>query len=85
MLYSARRRVGVGKTTTSVALAETLSALFHKRVLVNDLHRQCNAATALIDPNRWLDLNEKGHTLASLIEAASDDSRTLFRPGRCPV
>lgn len=39
---------GVGKTTTTVALAETLSSEFRKRVLVIDLDPQTNATTMLI-------------------------------------
>ena len=39
---------GVGKTTTTVALAETLSVKRRKRVLVIDLDPQTNATTMLI-------------------------------------
>src|SRR4051812_4443051 len=39
---------GVAKTTTTVALAETFSAEFGKRVLVVDLDPQTNATTMLI-------------------------------------
>ena len=43
---------GVGKTTTTVALAETLSATMSKRVLIIDLDPQTNATTMLIGEHR---------------------------------
>jgi chromosome partitioning protein len=39
---------GVGKTTTTVALAETFSAEFRKKVLVIDIDPQTNATFMLI-------------------------------------
>lgn len=68
---------GVGKTTTTVALAETLSAKFRKRVLVVDLDPQTNATTMLIGENKWRELNKEGHTLARLFQDAlePDDKR----------
>lgn len=69
---------GVGKTTTTVALAETLSAVFHKRVLVIDLDPQTNATTMLIGEKRWRDLNEKGHTLARLFQDALEPDNKRF-------
>lgn len=63
-------RVGVGKTTISVGLAETLSALFRKRVLLIDLDPQSHATTMLIGERRWRELNERGRTLATLFEGA---------------
>ena len=61
---------GVGKTTTTVAMAEILSAEFGKRVLVVDLDPQTNATVMLIGEERWARHNEKGHTLAQLFEDA---------------
>ncbi len=71
---------GVGKTTTTVALAETLSGEFRKRVLVVDLDPQTNATTMLIGEKKWRELNRKGHTLARLFQDAleTDPSNKLF-------
>jgi len=69
---------GVAKTTTTVALAETMSAEFHKRVLVIDLDPQTNATTMLIGENKWEKLNEKEHTLARLFEDALDPQNRRF-------
>ncbi len=71
---------GVGKTTTTVGLAEFLSAEFSKRVLVIDLDPQTNATTVLIGEDRWRKLNSKGYTLATLFEDAlrSEDQQPEF-------
>jgi chromosome partitioning protein len=61
---------GVGKTTTTVALAETFSAEMRKKVLVIDLDPQTNATTMLIGEDKWRELNDKGHTLAQLFKDA---------------
>jgi len=61
---------GVGKTTTTVALAEFLSAEFSKRVLVIDLDPQTNLTTVLIGEDKWQDLNDAGYTLATLFKDA---------------
>jgi chromosome partitioning protein len=61
---------GVAKTTTTVALAETYSAEFGKRVLVIDLDPQTNATTMLIGEEKWHKLNAKQHTLARLFKDA---------------
>jgi chromosome partitioning protein len=67
---------GVAKTTTTVALAETLSSQFRKRVLVIDLDPQTNATVMLIGEEKWKALNEKGHTLATLFkDALTPDDR----------
>jgi chromosome partitioning protein len=44
---------GVGKTHTTVALAETCSAERRKKVLVVDLDPQTNATVMLIGEDRW--------------------------------
>ena len=61
---------GVGKTTTTVAMAEILSAEFRKRVLVVDLDPQTNATVMLIGDERWARLNREGRTLAQLFKDA---------------
>lgn len=61
---------GVAKTTTTVALAETFSGHFGKRVLVIDLDPQTNATTMLIGEDKWHKLNAKEHTLARLFKDA---------------
>lgn len=69
---------GVGKTHTTVALAEMYSALFKKKVLVIDLDPQTNATTMLIGEKRWSKLNENHHTLAQLFKDALDPDNSAF-------
>jgi chromosome partitioning protein len=69
---------GVAKTTTTVALAETLASHFGKRVLVIDLDPQTNATTMLIGEKRWKEINEKGWTLATLFKDALDPNNKAF-------
>jgi chromosome partitioning protein len=69
---------GVAKTTTTVALAETLAARFRKRILVIDLDPQTNATTMLIGESRWKEINEKGWTLATLFRDALDPNNKRF-------
>lgn len=69
---------GVAKTTTTVGLAETLSAEFKKRVLVIDLDPQTNATIMLLGEDRWLKLNKKEHTLARLFKDALDPTAKKF-------
>lgn len=63
---------GVGKTTTTVALAELLSGEFRKKVLCIDLDPQTNLTTVLIGEQKWHDLNDAGYTLATLFRDALD-------------
>lgn len=65
---------GVGKTTTTVGIAEMLVAEHGMRVLVIDLDPQTNATVSLIDEQVWKDLDEQGLTVAQLfIDALSED------------
>ncbi len=73
---------GVAKTTTTVALAETLASFFGKRVLVIDLDPQTNATTMLIGEVRWKALNEAGNTLATLFKDALDPKNKSFNLDR---
>lgn len=69
---------GVGKTTTTVALAEILSESFGKKILVIDLDPQTSATTMLIGENKWMELNASGHTLAQLFRHALDQNADEF-------
>lgn len=79
---------GVGKTTTTVAMAEILAGEFNQRVLVIDLDPQTNSTTMLIGEQAWNTANLAGHTLASLFkdslrrdgdEPTFDLEKTLYR------
>lgn len=70
---------GVGKTQTTVALAEVLSAEFRKKVLVIDLDPQTNATTLLIGEKRWAKLNEQRCTLAQLFKDALEEDSQQHR------
>jgi chromosome partitioning protein len=69
---------GVAKTTTTVGVAETLSAEFGKDVLVIDLDPQTNATTMLIGEEKWKKLNANEHTLARLFKDALDPDNKQF-------
>ncbi len=73
---------GVGKTHTTVALAEVYSALLRKKVLVIDLDPQTNATTMLIGEERWAKLNKQDHTLARLFKDALDPDNPKFDLGK---
>ena len=69
---------GVGKTTTTVALAEFMSGRLGKRVLVIDLDPQTNATVMLIGEHKWRELNEREWTLARLFKDALDPDDKRF-------
>lgn len=70
---------GVAKTTTTVAMAEILSAEFGKRVLVVDLDPQTNATVMLIGEEEWKNRNDNGHTLAQLFKDALEEDSNARR------
>jgi len=57
---------GVGKTQTTIALAELLANNYDKNVLIIDLDPQTNATVSLMDENIWLDMDKKGNTIFQL-------------------
>lgn len=65
---------GVAKTTTTVGTATLLAGTFGKKVLVVDLDPQTNCTTMLIGEEKWKELNENGHTLATLFKDAIDET-----------
>jgi chromosome partitioning protein len=60
---------GVGKSTTSVSLAETLALHQRRRVLVIDLDPQTNASIMVAGPEKWNELREAERTLDFYFEA----------------
>jgi len=73
VIASINLKGGVAKTTTTVGLGQVLSCVFEKRVLIIDLDPQTNATTILIGDEKWLELDEAGHTLATLFSDAVND------------
>ena len=69
---------GVGKTTTSVALAEFMSGEMQKKVLVIDLDPQTNATVMMIGEDKWRKINEKEHTISRLFKDALDPDNKRF-------
>jgi chromosome partitioning protein len=60
---------GVGKSTTSISLAETLALHQRRRVLVIDLDPQTNASIMVAGPEKWNKLREAERTLDCYFEA----------------
>lgn len=75
VIASINLKGGVGKTTTTVAVAEMMSAEFNKKVLVIDLDPQTNATVMLIGESKWKTLNGASHTLARLFQDALVDPK----------
>jgi chromosome partitioning protein len=66
---------GVGKTTTTVAVAQVLGSVFGRRVLVVDLDPQTNATVMLVGEKAWDALNREGRTVAHLFRDALTGER----------
>ena len=60
---------GVGKSTTTVSLAETLALHQRRRVLVIDLDPQTNASIMVAGPERWNAVREAERTLDFYFES----------------
>jgi chromosome partitioning protein len=60
---------GVGKSTTTVALAETLAVHHRWKTLVIDLDPQTNASIMVAGPEKWDSLREAERTLDFYFEA----------------
>lgn len=64
---------GVGKTTLSVALAEGLSVMAKKRVLMIDVDAQASGSIAVAGPKTFKKMREKGHETYKLFHALYKD------------
>ena len=70
---------GVGKSTTTVGLAQILSVEFNKKILVVDLDAQTNATTMLIGEEKWMEVNKQKQTIAQLFyEGVYPRSEKIF-------
>lgn len=68
---------GVGKSTLVVALAETLSSLYRKRVLVIDSDAQSSASNMLMTVTSLHKLQSEGLTLVDCLVAGVLNSRAM--------
>ncbi len=70
---------GVGKTTTTVALAEFLASNYEKKILIIDADYQTNCTIALIGNHEWEKLNSEKRTLVALLEDAINEGTTGYK------
>lgn len=68
---------GVGKTTITLALADFISNILLKKVLVIDMDPQCNASMAFLGETRWLEKEEKKETLYHLFKDCINNRNTF--------
>lgn len=68
---------GVGKTQTTVALAEVFSVVMNKKVLVVDLDPQANASNMLIGQAKWDELRRRRRTVSYVFKAALPNRKAI--------
>jgi len=68
---------GVAKTTTTVGSATVLAGEHGKKVLVVDLDPQTNCTTMLVGEDKWKELDDNKHTLATLFEDVINESNNF--------
>jgi cellulose biosynthesis protein BcsQ len=78
----ANSKGGVGKTTTTIALAEGLALISSARVLVIDLDRQCSTSRLLIRGPRteYIGLVQSGRTADKYLSLLLEAKPTDFSP-----
>lgn len=75
----ANMKGGVGKTTTSIVLCDTLSAVGGKRVLALDLDSQANFSWALLSPSRFA-IVSRHRSLTGWLKQVNDDQPPSLTP-----
>lgn len=76
------RKAGVGTTTLTVGLADFLSFVHMKKILVLDLNPQTGASIQLLGEERWAQLDQRKKTIMDLLLRAREgealDERLLL-------